>query len=406
MTVGIGAQRTVRNQVICSTALGYNQYTLMNLDRSVGDYAKERNTDAWVQNLAELQRVDQYNALFCKGYIAYQTRPIEVRLKGPNKTWIHFDSNAINAAKLQSDRIIPYYTYSVADTDIAEYKTHWNNHDSNVSCTPGTDLSINTGGMRNLFDGSEGVQIINGSETKLFTYWSPNSTACQDIIFDFYLPKIHLTRDGDWTWWDINQITLNFRFVYDNRNQPAKNTTPIEYEIWINDTGVWKEIANKQYQPQVAGLNAKQRQTDLSAKRITTISNETNTPHIQIIFKDVFRWGTEYFLNNISILGHSPESLFICPEVKYRFWAFDASPTNNITRGPEVLPSPTPENPHAHTYYDDEGTYIALCPLITPIHGLMYRGFVRSWLNEQLIIGHEPFILAIRNIALSPFYIA
>eukprot|EP00483_Globobulimina_turgida_P010726 UN10747 len=35
----------------------------------------------------------------------------------------------------------------------------------------------------------------------------------------------------------------------------------------------------------------------------------------------------------------------------------------------------------------------------------MYRGFVRSWINNQLLKAHKPFILAIRNIALSPFFI-
>merc|ERR1740129_1936087 len=52
-----------------------------------------------------------------------------------------------------------------------------------------------------------------------------------------------------------------------------------------------------------------------------------------------------------------------------------------------------------------DGTYTAMCPQVTPIHGLMYRGFVRTWLNEQLLEGHAPFINAARNIALSPFFL-
>merc|ERR1712168_1461877 len=34
----------------------------------------------------------------------------------------------------------------------------------------------------------------------------------------------------------------------------------------------------------------------------------------------------------------------------------------------------------------------------------MHRGFVGTWLEDQLAEGHEPFIYAARNIALSPFY--
>merc|ERR1712207_70719 len=52
-----------------------------------------------------------------------------------------------------------------------------------------------------------------------------------------------------------------------------------------------------------------------------------------------------------------------------------------------------------------DGTFTEQCPQITPIHGLMYRGFVRTWLNEQLLEGHAPFINAGRNIALSPFFL-
>merc|ERR1712013_38848 len=58
------------------------------------------------------------------------------------------------------------------------------------------------------------------------------------------------------------------------------------------------------------------------------------------------------------------------------------------------------------TLFDySDGTFTEMCPQITPIHGLMYRGFVRTWLNEQLLTGHTPFINAARNIALSPFFL-
>eukprot|EP01084_Bolivina_argentea_P112167 200062_1 len=379
MTVGIGAQRTVRNQVICSTALGYNNYTLTNLDRSVGDFAKERNTDAWGQNLLELERVDKFNALFCRGWIAYQTNPINSVANAPNKTWAYFDSGAANAAQLQSERTIPYYAYSVSDTNIP----------------------INTDDIGNLFD---------NDATNPDTYWSPNVTTRvdQDVIFDFYLPKIVLTPEGYSTWWDITQITLDFRFIYDLNNLPRDAQTPITFDIQTegNDTGSLTTIPysnGNTYAPDVAG---NRRQNADSAQKIITIADELNTPRVRIIFRNVSRWGTEYFLNNISIVGHSPKTKVVCPEVKFRFWEFDASPTNNATNNVGIYPAPTPENPDATVYYDADGTYIELCPRITPIHGFMYRGFVRSWLNEQLIIGHEPFILAIRNIALSPFYIA
>ena len=48
---------------------------------------------------------------------------------------------------------------------------------------------------------------------------------------------------------------------------------------------------------------------------------------------------------------------------------------------------------------------VANCPQITPVHGIMYGGFVRSRLNDQLIDHHSPYMRAARNIALSPFVI-
>ena len=50
-------------------------------------------------------------------------------------------------------------------------------------------------------------------------------------------------------------------------------------------------------------------------------------------------------------------------------------------------------------------TYIEMCPSVTPVFGLMYRGFVRDWATDALIEAHKPFIKAIRSIALSPFAI-
>jgi hypothetical protein len=46
------------------------------------------------------------------------------------------------------------------------------------------------------------------------------------------------------------------------------------------------------------------------------------------------------------------------------------------------------------------------CPNgITPVFGYMFRGFARSAWTQQLEDAHEPFVQAIRQIALSPFYI-
>ena len=58
LTVGLAAQRSIRNEVICTTALAYNNYTLGLLSDSRETYAKEKNEQAWDFNVDELERVD------------------------------------------------------------------------------------------------------------------------------------------------------------------------------------------------------------------------------------------------------------------------------------------------------------------------------------------------------------
>ena len=81
-------------------------------------------------------------------------------------------------------------------------------------------------------------------------------------------------------------------------------------------------------------------------------------------------------MNELKFFGSADSDCISCDEVEFYFWDFEASET-----------------------------YIELCPYVTPVHGIMYRGFVRDWLTDELIIGHKPFIKSIRSILLSPFAI-
>ena len=87
-------------------------------------------------------------------------------------------------------------------------------------------------------------------------------------------------------------------------------------------------------------------------------------------------WNDSFVLNEIDVYGYQPIDKIDCAEVEFYYWDFEAT---------EVL--------------EDN------CPSITPVHGIMYRGWVRDWINDQLWDEHVIFIRAIRNICLSPFYI-
>eukprot|EP01083_Nonionella_stella_P179915 640099_1 len=365
MTVGIGAQRSVRNQVLCTTALGYNNYTLTNLDQSVGHYAQERNDDAWTQNVAELQRVGEWNVLFCNSWVAYQTVARPVTSESPDGVWVNLNSSSTtqeekNTAIRQHQGT--YYTYDPVGGNVAD--------------------------PTNLFD--------EDTATSWRPYEDPgDATVNQDVTFDFYLSPIYMT-DALTVGWDLVQVTLSWRFEFDDTNIPAGDVSAISYDIHLqgNDSAFYL-AESASYEPEVVVT----RQSVSSHVQYITFPNEIDTRRMQLIFKNVDIWGTEYRLNDITIAGHAPESQVACPVVDFRFWEFDASPTKNENASHYFIPE-------INTYYDADGTYIEYCPQVTPIHGFMYRGFVRTWLNEQLIEGHRPFILALRNIALSPFFIA
>ena len=51
-------------------------------------------------------------------------------------------------------------------------------------------------------------------------------------------------------------------------------------------------------------------------------------------------------------------------------------------------------------HFEPDGQIDAALLLGEFVHGLTYRGFVSTCLNEQLLEGHTPFNYAVRNIAL------
>merc|ERR1719361_1027143 len=91
MTIGLGAQRSVRNQVLATTALGYNQYTLVNMENSMISYAQERNDDAFQQNSNELNNIGQYNALLEINWRAYMDTSRDVTSESANGQWINLN---------------------------------------------------------------------------------------------------------------------------------------------------------------------------------------------------------------------------------------------------------------------------------------------------------------------------
>merc|ERR1712113_435579 len=100
------------------------------------------------------------------------------------------------------------------------------------------------------------------------------------------------------TGWDITQITLDWRFVFDSTVTPNDAITPIEFEIYIeDDNGVLTQISygstGNSFAPEATrGI----RQTSENNLMIIGISEEVSTSRIQLRLLDVNKWGSEYFL--------------------------------------------------------------------------------------------------------------
>merc|ERR1719410_1935795 len=374
LTIGLGAQRSVRNQVIATTALGYNEYTLVNMEDNMRLFAQERNDDAFQQNEKEFESVSQYNFVLSQNWKTFHDVARDVSSQGQQGGWVNLNEYAANSSVYVFATTVDNGTYFTYETSIAN----------------------------NPMDGA-GIDKILDSSTS--TYWTPypsTGTAAavgQDVIIDFYLSPIRMT-DEVYTGWDIEQITLDWRFELDSSNTPLNETTPITFEIYyesnVSDTWIQFDYGatGNSFEPAVTrGI----RQTDSSFSMNINIEQEISTKRLQLRLLDVNNWGTEYFLNDVRFDGHAPQSEVVVPVVQFQTWLFDGSLTRNENATTYI---------EDNVYYDNQGTYVEQCPEPTPIHGLMYRGFSRRVLNEQLAVGHEPFIMALRNIALSPFYIA
>jgi hypothetical protein len=103
-----------------------------------------------------------------------------------------------------------------------------------------------------------------------------------------------------------------------------------------------------------------------------------STKSLRLNFSSAEQWADAFQLNEITVYGKVASQYILCPYVIYSAVLFDA----------------------ADSAYDPK-----FCPGVQPIFGVMYRRFVRTWLDDELWTAHLPFIIAIRAICLSPFYI-
>jgi hypothetical protein len=325
LTVGLAAQRAVRNEVICTTAAKYNNYTLYQISLNRQSYAIEKNALGTSWNKEELDRVEEWNAYFCNVWFNYhaQVRDVTTDLGGRLKYSLANDSHALGT---------------------------------------GSDLE-------------------NAFDKNISSYWQPfpirseaRANNFTDITVEIELPFVMMREDENLTaYWMVSFVQFDWSFDSENMTN-ATDAVPFSFEHRLKATGNWltgQADANK-YDGPLDGADG----SVISETQQVNVKDWNQTRFMRITFQDVGKWLQHYRLNGISVYGNVAFDDIRCPRVNFKYYYFDA---NEVT-----------------TEY---------CPVISPIFGIMYRGFVRTWLADALFEAHKPFIRAFRNIALSPFFI-
>ena len=324
LTSGIAAQRTVRNQVISVTAVGYNKFTLNTMLSSMQTYAFEKNMQAFAYNNNELYKVTQFNEQFCNSYGSYLNTERDVQL-----------DTGINSI------IILNFTGNTSDP--LNNPNYLFDDNSNSKYRPSLNDNLN----------NKNVLMIE----------------LPPIKFGLNLAK---SNENRWSWWVLTKINLSFEIQFNTSNLNNKlNFTLYGSNDSLNNMEIISLDKNT-IDPTYIQLQL----TDIITITGDSINKEYR--YLKIIWDNVNEWiNYNAYLKNMKFIGKVNKNKFDCPQIIFDEWNFNAS-----------------------------NTYVKGCSAgLTPIHGLMYRGFIRLKLNDEMRDGHAPFIIAGRSICLSPFTI-
>jgi hypothetical protein len=321
MTSGLASQRITRNQVICSTAASYNNYTLTQMRYSREIYATQKNLQAYQWNLQESDRVDEWNFYFCNSWGAYMDTVRDVTVDG------------------NTDLLITNVSYA------------------GTGSVPG-----------NLFDKVKNTSFVPYPDLTQAGNNDDNVTR-----IEFELPQMVLNPSkGNTSYWRVFYLEFDWTFYSNNTPGYSSTSDSIPFTLFrrLNTNQSW-----------IPGEADVTKYTAASKDKIhekQTVNVEWNeTRYIALVFPNAGQWSDAFLLNEVRVFGSIPQKNIECDDVVFHYWDYDASAV--------AMPD---------------------CPSITPIHGIMYRGWVREWLADDLFTAHLPFINAVRNICLSPFFIA
>ncbi|ETO26453.1 hypothetical protein RFI_10687 [Reticulomyxa filosa] len=338
LTSGLAAQRSVRNSVICTTALTYNNYTLANMKKSRIQYAIEKNAQIVQWNKGELQRVEGFNSYFCDAWGQYMGT-----VRGTLFLFLFYVT--------QDGYPVTYVGSSNLGTVAKQTLPNLFDHLTNTSWQP-----------------------YIPSDSKTLRQDNKHRTVSIDIEF----PRLQLMwapHPNFSTYWHIEYVAFSWNFNKSNSQGYNSSYGSVPYTFYIKSNG------SDTYEAQSTSSNkymASDYQKTNDVQTVYVYNSPNDTKFLRINFSSAETWADAFQLNEITVYGKVASHNVKCPTTIYSPIIFDAS---------------------------DSAYNPKLCPGVQPIFGVMYRHFVRSWLDDALWDAHVPFIIAVRAICLSPFYI-
>ena len=370
-------QKSSVNQMLTQTAFGYNLYSIAGIETSRQTQAKLVNYQVFASNQDELDRVDTFNEYFCAGYNEYLSKVKDIRKETVRNS---DDSPAIDV-----NTVIPEEYYDSLYDVLNEY-----NYDNQYWF----ESNFATSEYKHYI-----AEFIDERSSLFANQSSINSSS---ISIELQLPE-SLADECEYAW-NIATIEIKYGFNwnqllnYDSSHETIKNNPfvyrlefGIEYNMTSSALLSSSSDSNSGYYHNT--INADSSKFDDYYKQFNTSSNANNainssieTQQFDVIWKDInrnirinFSNLESFYLYSIKFYGNTADKCLCCDSVQFNYFDFDASDNNYIG--------------------NDE------CPSLTPLFGPIYLEIAKLNLIQSLHYLHKPFIVAIRNILLSPFII-
>jgi len=398
MTMGITVHRAVRNEQIAIRALYINEVSIPDIEDSLQRYADSLIVQTYQFNTDELDDVNSFNSRFCPLLRTYLYTPRDL-------------SNHLQQIYIVGGNDVGTNGYN----NIANQGYSWS-----TLCTSGCTS------LDDFYGGSDQTFLTRGlTDGNTQTYWQPAigtwdingdvqkypSSAYTVMILEFSAQtQLGDAEDGvrkGFSFFEVTQLVFTWGVSevealanYRSDHGPSYDLTPaaqtgkaIQYAYTNVSTpcdtleeGDWLDAeyeATVNYDSSTLSTNIK---TEFPYVQSAEISTPTEAKCVKI------SWKTEDWGANVQTDSSLMMSAYMLQEVSF----YGRLPLEKAADCPRAVWT---EMRYVPSEFNES------CEVFTPVHGFSMNEFVRDVWSDKLTEEHDPYIMAIRSILLSPFFI-